>query len=140
MLALLLAVLTFTASVGLAVDIHFCKNTIKNVSFFGTAENCMNTADDGTCYSPAKTQTYTHTRLSKTPCCSNHTFFTKVDITAQHQAADQQHSTLSIIAAVIPSTMGVATYSIGAPNNIGHYSKSPPLSKDFGVLYQTFRI
>lgn len=144
MLALLLAVLTFTASVGLAVDIHFCKNTIKNVSFFGTAENCkaaLNSNGSGVCVNPSKaTQASNLPQVSKTPCCSNHTFFSKVDITAQHQAADQQHSKLSIIAAVIPSTMGVATYSIGAPNNIGHYSKSPPLSKNFGVLYQTFRI
>lgn len=144
MLALLLAVLTFTASVGLAVDIHFCKNTIKNVSFFGTAENCMATLNNngsGVCVNPSKaTQASNLPQVSKTPCCSNHTFFSKVDITAQHQTADQQHSTLSIIAAVIPSTMGVAIYSIGALNNIGHYSKSPPLSQDFGVLYQTFRI
>ncbi|KAB2917571.1 MAG: hypothetical protein F9K23_04100 [Bacteroidetes bacterium] len=143
-LALLLAVLTFTASVGLAVDIHFCKNTIKNVSFFGTAENCMATLNNngsGVCVNPSKaTQASNLPQVSKTPCCSNHTFFSKVDITAQHQTADQQHSTLSIIAAVIPSTMGVAIYSIGALNNIGHYSKSPPLSQDFGVLYQTFRI
>lgn len=143
MLALLLAVLTFTASVGLAVDIHFCKNTIKNVSFFGTAENCMTAVGNqssGACINPSKTAFNGSSQVSKTPCCSNHTFFTKVDITAQHQTADQQHSTLSIIAAAIPSTMGVVTYSTGAPNNIGHYSKSPPISQDFGVLYQTFRI
>lgn len=144
MLALLLAVLTFTASVGLAVDIHFCKNTIKDVSFFGTAENCkaaISNNGSGVCTNPSKaTQVSSLPQVSKTPCCSNHTFFSKVDVTAQHQTADQQHSTLSIIAAAVPSTMGVATYSIGTPSNIGHYSKSPPLSKDFGVLYQTFRI
>lgn len=142
-LALLLAALTFTASVGLAVDIHFCKNTIKNVSFFGVAENCMASVDNEAarvCSNPSKVQPAAQTQVSKTPCCSNHTFFSKVDIASQHQTAVQQHSNFSIISALIPSTIGITVYNISTQSNIGNYSKSPPLSKDFAVLYQTFRI
>ena len=39
-MALFMAFLMFSSSIGFSMDVHFCENQIESVNFFGDAEPC----------------------------------------------------------------------------------------------------
>lgn len=137
--ALLIAFMLLVAPAGLAIDVHLCKGSIKSISLFGTAEDC--TVDEvkaaAQCPATPKKAEKT-TRIGKTPCCVNHSYFSKASINTTVGSTSMviNHFVALLYTVNSPQIFAVST------NHLAKYPVSPPIvfSTNLSVLYQTFRI
>lgn len=136
--ALLIALMLLVAPAGLAIDVHLCKGSIRSISLFGTAQEC--TVDEAAVSQcPATPQkTEKTTQISKTPCCTNHSYFSKANINTTIGA------TGSVVIHFVASlqTFSIPQVSLIETNYLVKHPVSPPIvsSTNLSVLYQTFRI
>lgn len=138
-IALSLAILMFSTSVGFAVDMHFCKGDFKSFSFLDKAPSCHEMAQMPTCPHHQKMMTNGEDgQMEERNCCENKTV---------HVEADQD---LQIPTFDLPSFHQVATVAflnlkmLYQPQGITETPipfqqyKPPLLLRDIPVLTQTF--
>lgn len=77
----LMASLLLISSTSLSVDMHFCGNTLKSISFFGKAKNCFELAAmPSNCkHHTKKSPTNPHCKQDKKDCCQNKNLVLKAD-------------------------------------------------------------
>ncbi len=144
-ISILLALLIFFSSSGLAIDVHFCNGDFKRMNIFGKAKTC---AEVATCSMSCGSNTQdkvTPTSICSIDdlhigCCENQTF----ELNLEFEASELISSAYS---SLDQSIKGV--YYVKSPNEIKNnqnYSHgfitylSPPLIPEIQILYQTFLI
>ncbi len=138
-LAFLVAFMLLVAPAGLAIDVHLCKGNIKAISFFGTAQKCtINDVVVTQCLTTPKKVENTP-QISKTPCCANHSYFSKADISPISSSAGK---TITHCVAVVQTCANTLVLPITVYSQAKNSTFSPPdlFSQKISVLYQTFRI
>ena len=139
-LALTMAFLILTTSVGFSIDMHFCQGNLKNVNLFGKAKSCFEMESEGVNSHCSKKQSSCHKKSTPEDhkaCCNNES----IDIQLDADFLDAPAATLNIqqvyfIAAYIFTYFGITT-EIFSPENFRHYK--PPLpDKDLLVFIQSF--
>lgn len=146
-IALLMAFLMFSSSIGFSMDFHFCGNELKTFSFFGDADVCEkmlvkqeNESTHACCKAKEKaTKSCHNNKLSKGDCCHNESIvFT---ISGEFESSDTplelvQHSIVAV-PVLFPNLDLFKTSS----NQIDcAFYHPPPLTKDISILHQVFRI
>ncbi len=140
--ALFMALLMFLTSIVGLVDVHYCGGHVKSLNFFGKAKACYEMAATKQCPNhPQPTTVASTPDTHKKNCCNNQSFLFQAD-------QNQVNQTASFI--LTPSSQQfVQTYAyiflIGeqivktdAPSFL-HY-KTPLISRDYSVLFQSFLI
>lgn len=136
--ALLIALMLLIAPAGLAIDVHLCKGSIKSISFFGTAQDCTIDEVEVIQCSATPKKTEKTTQIGKTPCCSNHSYFSKANINTTIGTAG---SAVNNFVALVYTFSSPQVFAVEASYLVKH-PISPPIasSTNRSVLYQTFRI
>jgi hypothetical protein len=142
-IALVLAFLIFCTSTGFSIDMHFCQDQLKSISFIGKAKSCHDLSANATIKKCPH-----HQKMMKQDegcstdgknCCSNKTFYFQANKDQQFQSAvvieNKQLEKFDITS--VPSfqfdKFGIVSDS--APYS--HY-KPPLILKDIPVLIQSF--
>lgn len=141
-IALILALLMFTTSVGFAVDMHYCQGQLKSVSFFGKAKSCHEMADAAsrkncTLHKKMKEQNK-GCSIDKNGCCENETQYFHSDQDQKTQGFD---ITLSkqLQQFVVAYTFVFIVHTPANTNNLTFSFYKPPLiERDIPVLIQSF--
>jgi len=141
--ALILAFLMFSSTVGLSVDLHLCQDKIKSFSLFGKAKNCYELVSHNTtknCLHREKpSDPLNGCSIDKKNCCSNGAF--------QFKSYSNQHFCNSSIVINEKITQFVIAFidTFYFSNNLverfsNHFVLyKPPLKpRDTLVLFQTF--
>ena len=146
-IAILMALLMFSSSIGISMDIHFCGNELKSFSLFGDAEACEmmklkqeKKSELSCCEGPKKEiKSCQNEEVSKGNCCHNESIsmsnggaFEVDDI-----SIEQFQQALTAVIILLPNfnLFSVTTEKV----NYAHYNP-PPIIKDISVLLQVFRI
>ena len=146
-LALFLAFLMFSSSIGFSMDIHYCGGELESFSFFGDAEPCEmmqpkqeKKSDHSCCEAPKKEIKSCNNRETvKGNCCHNESIsmsnggaFEVDDI-----SIEQFQQALTAVIILLPN---FNLFSVTIERvNYAHYNP-PPIIKDISVLLQVFRI
>jgi len=132
----MLAFVVLFTSTGFSMDMHYCQNELKSVSFFGEAESC-HSAKMGT-------ECPNHKAMSsmqdEDDCCHNETILVESDndMVAMDFADLTTHQVHFIVAYVHHFITPIV-----APQTTEHYfflAEPPPPERDFQVLFQSFLI
>ena len=145
-LAMFMAFLMFSSSVGLSMDIHFCGNELKSYSFFGEAQACemMQQKEEKEthvcCESPKKEiKTCHNSEVASGKCCHNETFL--LDNGGDFESTDFSVEQLQqILVAIIVFAPNFDIFETS--NKVSNYSlyNPPPITRDISILPQVFRI
>lgn len=141
-IALFLALLIFTTSVGFAVDIHYCQGELKTVSFFGKAKSCHNMANA----TPMKNCPQHQKMLKQSEncsvdtqdCCGNKTLHFQSDQDKVLQTVD---FTLNKQLQQFVATYVVVFFSINSFKKVSTpfiFYKVPLIIRDIPVFFQSF--
>ena len=139
--ALTMALVMFTSSVNLAMDMHFCQGKLKSVSFIGKAETCHDMASSKM---PNCTQHQEMAgepegcSISKKECCSNKSVHIQSDV-------DELETSSELVVSQQLQNFIVAYVEVFLKNNYiertssnFQYYHSPIVVKDIPVLNQSF--
>ena len=146
-IAIFIALLMFSSSIGISMDIHFCGNEIKSFSLFGDAEACEmmkpkqeKKSNLSCCEGPKKEiKSCQNEGVSKGNCCHNESIsmsnggaFEVDDI-----SIEQFKQALTAVIILLPNfnLFSITTEKV----NYARYNP-PPIIKDISVLLQVFRI
>ena len=145
-LAMFLALLMFSSSIGFSMDIHFCGNELKSYSIFGEAEACemmqsKKEKETHTCCEAPKKEIKTcHNReIASGKCCHNETFL--LDSGGDFESTDFSLKQFQqVLVAIIMFAPNFDIFKTSnSVSNFAHYH-SPPIIKDVSILHQVFRI
>ena len=146
-IALFMAFLIFSTSIGFSLDAHFCKNQLESISFFGNVEACemmqeKQEVNEGCsfCEAPKKeVKSCDNQEVANGNCCHNETF-------AVGNNGDLEKSTFSfeqfqqITTAVIVLLPNINLFKpLSKQPNYAYYNP-PPIVNDIFVLHQVFLI
>ncbi len=139
LMALLMVTLMLVSSVGLNIDMHYCKGELKTFNLFGKAKNCHEIAMNGHC----KAKKSCHAPVQKAEsdckkdCCNNKTVYAEFDADLIPPILQTTpHHPLSFI---IPQPIYLTSLSVDL-HTFTHFQnyRPPPLIKDIPVLIQSF--
>lgn len=146
LVAVMMSVLMFTATIGFSIDMHFCQGNFKNLSFIGNANTCHDVAKklpDDHC---AKLQTTCHKvdplsskSVDTKGCCDNKTVSVQLedDYVASNFAVDKVNQDYFLLAFIL-TQINAENNSV---NSTPYRNYKPPLiEKDIPVFFQTFLI
>ena len=146
--AISMALLMLIASTGFSMDIHYCQDQIRGISFFGKAKSCHEKQKTPPCHK-TKTrltdgQEFCHhkedgvSKAEKDNCCHNETIvIEKSDLDATLTYLTTVHDIqLDFVAAFI--SVYVFNNSVLAVYQPYALYKPPLPDRDIQVLYQTF--
>ena len=132
--SILLALLVFFASVGMAKTTHFCMGTEMN-SEYGFGEKHI---DCGMEMPMSQDEQGSDSQKDPNSCCENITEHLQVDDEVQLKKSDIQLQ-LNFAVALVQVFVFRLTPSTDPPNTFWT-AYSPPISRDYQVLYQNFLI
>ena len=146
-IAIFMALLMFSSSIGISMDMHFCGNELQSVSLYGEAEACEmmkpkqeKKSNLSCCEGPKKELKSCQSEgISKSNCCHNESIsmsnggaFEVDDISIEQFK--------QIITAVIIFLPNFNIFSVTTEKvNYSHYNP-PTIKKDISILLQVFRI
>ncbi len=140
----LLTALMFFTSLGINMDMHFCQNNLKSISFFGEAPNCHELAlNKKSCHSGTKSSCSANTadaakKSCKKDCCNNKSQLIKYEgdlIVSQISIPDFQ--TFQFIIVPIVKFLFDNVTNISQNNKYQNY-KPPLLNINIPVFVQSF--
>jgi hypothetical protein len=145
-LAMFMAFLMFSSSIGFSMDIHYCGGELESFSFFGDAEPCemMQPKQEkkslSCCEAPKNEIKSCHNRETvKGNCCHNESLV--IDNGGELEISDfsleQFQQVLVAIIVLFPNVDLFKTSNKYV--NYTHYIP-PPITKDISILHQVFRI
>ncbi len=135
-IAFMLAFVVLFTSTGFSMDMHYCQNELKSVSFFGVAPSCHS--------KEAKTQCPNHKGMSMSQdednCCHNETILVESnsDLLSM-DFADLSMPQIHFIVAYVHHFIAPFV----APKTVGQHfylAEPPPPESDFQVRFQSFLI
>ena len=140
-IALTLALLMFTTSVGFAVDMHYCQGQLKSVSFFGKAKNCheMSSGDSmKNCPHHKKMMKQnSNSSIDKNDCCDNKTMHFQSDQDQVFQTLDfTNKQAQQFILAYVAVFFNSRLIETDTPTFAKY--KPPLVLRDIPVLVQSF--
>ena len=142
-IAFMLAFVVLFTSTGFAMDMHFCQNELKSVSFFGEAESChMNASEECPNHQAMAKHTDESSNVSidRDDCCHNETILVESDndLVSMDFVDLSTHQVYFLVAYahhfITPIFVAPTTehyFNLAAP---------PPPERDFQVLFQSFLI
>lgn len=142
--ALTLALMMFTTSVGLAVDMHYCGGQLKTTSFFGKAKACHDMGDAET---SSRLTCPLHQILQnehkgyvidKPDCCQNKSLHIQLD---QDQNIQVEGLTISKPLQQLISAIVVTFFTdlrSDQPKPVYAHYRPPLIPRDIPVLVQSF--
>lgn len=147
LIALSMAFLMFSTSIGFSMDFHFCGDKLESISLFGRAEPCEMTqvkkekiTDHACCGAPKKeVKKCTNTSMENGSCCHHETLV--LDNTGDIKAFDfslEQVQQVIVLGVLFVPNFNLFEVSVEQPNYT-HY-RPPLISKDISILHQVFRI
>ncbi|MCB0523423.1 MAG: hypothetical protein H6576_03485 [Lewinellaceae bacterium] len=145
--ALLLAFSMFFSSKGFLVDMHYCRGTLKSVSFIGKARNCHDLARAAShhksgCRHHQKVVQKSSGCADDKNCCSNKTVHIQSD--QDQQAPGYADLALSIsfqpFVLYSPPTLSLGGLTPDRETLIFEHYKPPLIPRDIPVLMQSFLI
>lgn len=138
-----MALVMFTSSVNLAVDMHFCQGNLKSVSIFGKAKTCHEIATSASSKKCPNHQLVASEKegcsIDQKDCCSNRTVLLESDQNQDVQTDDLviseqlQQFVIAYVAVFFTNNL-----SIKSGNVAFAYYKSPFIPRDIYVLDQSF--
>ena len=142
-LAVSLALLVFLTTTGFTLDIHYCQDQLKSISFIGEAKNCHEAQSTKRCGKQTKKCQHSEDadKSDLDNCCHNERItIDKSEIEAtQPQVVSTEKISLQFIANFI--TVFIDENSNDFRPQSFKPDKPPPLpDRDILVLYQTFLI
>ena len=141
-IALPLAFLMFFTSVSFTMDMHFCKNELKSINFFGKAKSCHE-ASEGvakrTCPHHQKMMGQSDSSsMDKKDCCENKTFHYQSDDDQQFQHDDFVENLL-LQHTLVAQIFQIIKHQVVETNTPDFVHYHPPLIlRDIPVLIQSF--
>lgn len=138
-IALSLAFLMFSTSVGFAVDMHFCKGDFKSFSFLDKAPSCHQMAQQSTCPHHQKMMSDSKdSQMDERDCCENKTVHIEADQNLQLQTLNLP--SLHQVATVAFFNFKKLYHPLGISESTIPFQqyKPPLLFRDIPVLTQTF--
>lgn len=124
--------LILMSTIGLALDIHYCKGEVKSIGIFASAEKCCIDEE------PAHCEDNTETHIAKKSCCENTAYYFHNDEPAQQTSAV---SAVNQYSAIVFPVMVVNHYPAVAEVISLPEGKDPPIGiKDLNILYSSFLI
>lgn len=146
-LALFMAFLMFSSSIGFSMDMHYCGDELKSFSFFGEAEACemMHPKQEKKCNhsccksSKKEIKSCHNSGITKGNCCHNERFVIDNggELEIAHFSLEQFQQVLVAVIVFFPNVKLFKTTSKQV--NYTCYNP-PPLLKDIPILHQVFRI
>lgn len=146
-LAMFMAFLMFSSSIGFSMDIHFCGDELKSFSFFGEAEACemmqlkkLEESNHSCCETPKKEIKDCHNReTAKGNCCHNESLV--IDNGGELETSDfSLEQFQQVLVAVIILFPNVDIFKTSSKHVNYAYHNPPPIIKDISILHQVFRI
>lgn len=143
-IALLMAILMFSSSAGLAVDYHYCQGDLQNVSFYTKAKNCHDYVKSElgkkvkkACHKePANELSSAH----KDNCCDNEAVFMQLDTEFGIIAIPNFNDYTDVEFLLSPSlNLDFIPFSYYDAKDYKYY-KPPSVELDHIVLFQSFLI
>ena len=141
--ALTMALVMFTSSVNLAIDMHYCQGKLKSVSFLGKAESCHDMASAMMPNCPHHQKMIEKTEgcsMDKKDCCDSKTILIQSDV-------DEINTSSKIVVSQELQQFVVAFIEVFFNNNYVEniapnyqYYYPPIVVKDIPVLHQSFLI
>lgn len=145
LIALSMALLMFSSSIGFSMDVHFCGNELQSVNFFGTAKSCemmkvekvvnhecceTNQNDVEKCDNPI---------MEQGSCCHNETIvFESNGDSKSFDFSFEQIQQVVVLAVLFFPNFDLFELFAEKSNYIQY---DPPLIlKDISILHQVFRI
>lgn len=156
-IALTMALLLFTSSVGFSIDIHYCQGELKSLSFLGEAESCHDrreavstekgcsahqkkNAQKKGCSAHQKIgQENKKCSIAEKDCCENKTMYFQANLDEQVKASIfVDNASLEYFVAAFVSTFVANDFSI--ESEMASYSnyKPPLIARDIPVLIESF--
>ena len=142
-IALTMALLVFSTSVGFSIDMHFCQGQLKSTSIFGKAKNCHEMAKMAICPHHQKKMEAMDDESCKEDqkdCCNSKTILVQSDDDKQFQNSNlsltnnQQQFLFAYVESFHFNQPIIATYSEN------EYYKPPLIQRNLPVLFQSFLI
>jgi len=146
-LAMFMAFLMFSSSIGFSMDIHYCGDELKSFSFFGEAEVCemmqpkkVKESNHSCCEAPKKEVKSCHNRETiKGNCCHNESLV--IDNGGELETSDfSLEQFQQVLVAVIVLFPNVNLFKTASKQVNYAYYNPPPIIKDISILHQVFRI
>ncbi|MFT5168902.1 MAG: hypothetical protein ACI8P3_004147 [Saprospiraceae bacterium] len=143
-LALFMAGLVFLTSTGFTIDVHYCQDKIKRISFIGKAKTCQEVA---ACHKAGEKKAVKSChnqniscgeKLSHKGCCENNSTFVKYNGDLPAVTTDAYQVTeLQTIPAIFFSSLQLSSISnTQAPTFLNYWP--PPLERDIPVLLHRY--
>ena len=156
-IALTMAFLLFTSSVGFSIDMHYCQGEFKSYAFFGKAESChdkpeavskkkgcmhhqkMNAQKKG-CSAHQKMEQETKScSMDEKDCCENKTMHFQADLDEQVKASIfVDNAPLQYFVAAFVTTFVARDFSIESEMASYANYKPPLIARDIPVLIESF--
>lgn len=146
-LAMFMAFLMFSSSIGFSMDIHYCGNELKSFSFFGEAEACemmqtkkVKESNHSCCEASKKEIKNCHNKETvKGNCCHNERLV--IDNGGELETSDFSIEQFQqVIVTVIVLFPNLNLFKIASKQVNYAYYNPPPIIKDISILHQVFRI
>ena len=141
--ALVMAFVIFATSVNVAIDMHYCQDQLKSVSFFGKAKSCHSEVAPMMKNCPHHQKMMADSNspsIEKKDCCNNKTVYIQSDLDQFTSSSDflLNQELQHFVAAFVAVFFKNQTVEI-SPSTFLAY-QPPIISRDFSVLFQTFLI
>jgi hypothetical protein len=140
--ALTMALLIFITSVGFTMDMHYCKDELKSVNFFGKAKSCHEVSEGAVkkvCPHHQKMMEQSdNCSMDKKDCCENKTYHFQADDTQQVKT-DNFVENLPLQRALIAQVFQLSKQQLIETDTPAFAHYQPPLiPRDIPVLIQSF--
>lgn len=139
--ALTMALVMFTSSVNLAMDMHYCLGKLKSVSFVGKAETCHDMMSSEMSDCPQYQEFMGKTKecsLDRKDCCENKSVHIQSDV-------DELETSSELVVSQQLQNFVIAYVEVFLKNNYVQktsqsfqYYHPPVVVKDIPVLHQSF--
>jgi len=137
--AILLALLMFTTSVGIPMDMHYCGGQLKSVAFFGKARRCSELAVPAKGCQFHQVPSQAEPTLARKKCCTDKTAFLELDQNKEISPVPQLSAPQQLL---LTAYVLVNWWSpTAASNEVAFHRYKPPLPpRDIPVWVQSFRL
>ena len=138
-----MAFLLLVSTTGLSIDMHFCQDQLKSISFIGKATSCHEKQSSSTCHNTKNSCQHKSDCENKNDgddCCHNEDIViekTNFDATSQQIAVNHEIQ-FDFLAAYV--SVFVFNYTFDRKTQPFKNYKTPLPDRDIRILYQTFII
>lgn len=138
-----MALMIFVSSVGITVDLHYCKGQFKTFSLFGKAKSCHEIGQGIKTCPHHKAMTEKQQVAEKITedkgCCSNKTLYLQADNDKNSQIADVLLNPVQLYHFAIAFVVAFQN-TVALPTGIlsNHHYKPPLIHRDICVFFETF--